>query len=138
MKWTPLTPMSLPEVLDILKKSKTFLRSNNIIDTQSFSEKLFTEELPGKVFFELIQEGSKNIGFIKYCVGFPLPGFTHLRLIVIKEELCGKKYGSKCLELLRIKHPGTLWVESIEDQASLPFWKRKGFKKEVDRWVLGI
>lgn len=134
MEFKSLSPLSLFEVKEVLDNSPNFVRSNNITDTQAFAEKLFLEEIPGDVFFELITIDKKVIGFVKYSKSFPLPGFTHLRLLVLKEKDCGKGYGSQIIQ--KLKGPGTLWIESPKEQFSLPFWEAKGFKEEAGRWVL--
>lgn len=134
MEWIPLTPLNLFKVREVLEESPTFVRSNNIGDLQDFAGNLFTEELPGKVHFYSLEQEGKILGFVKYCEAFPLPGFTHLRLLVFKEESCGKGLGSKVIDNLKTK--GTLWIESPSEQFSLSFWQSKGFKEEAGRWVL--
>lgn len=130
--------MDLSVVLDVINESKTYIRSNNIPDARAFCENLFTEEIPGEVHFESIEIESSVVGFIKYSRSFPLPGYTCLRLLILKESQTGKGIGSKVLKELQSKCPGTLWIDSIDEELSLPFWKAKGFVQEVGRWVLSV
>lgn len=134
MEWVPFSPLNLYKLREVLEHSSTFVKANNIVDLQGFSENLFMEEIPGDVKIYTFEENGKVIGFIKISDFFPLPGFTHIRLLVLKEEYCGKGYGSKIIDKLKGKN--TLWIDPPNDQFSLPFWESKGFKPEAGRWSL--
>lgn len=136
MKLVPLTPIDLFKVREVLEESTVFLKEKGLPSPEEFTNYLFLEEVPGKAIFFSIEEDQKLLGFIKTSDQFPLPGFSHIRLLVIKEKYCAKGYGFKAIDELKSLTKATLWIDISPDEASLKFWQKKGFKQEAGRWVL--
>lgn len=132
MKWKKLSPIDLYIIKEILDKSKTFIRSNNIGNTQDFSEQLLMEELPVPAEFYSFMESGKNIGFIKLLRDFPLPGFINIRLLVIKESHQLKGHGANIIKELKRTNK-TLWVDHTISGSNIKFFKKLGFKEEAGR-----
>lgn len=133
MNWVPLSPIDLFKVKDVLKASPVFVRSNNISDLQSFCENLFMEDIPGEVQFVSLEEESP-IGFLKISKNFPLPGFIHLRILVVREDKEIQEIAKEAISKLSMGQ--TLWIDSPLEQFSESFWKEIGFKEEAGRWLL--
>jgi hypothetical protein len=136
MQLNPLSAIDLFKIREVLEESTVFLKESNLPNPDDFTDQIFLEEIPGTPKFYSIDVDSNLVGFIKVSEQFPLPGFLHIRLLVIKERFCGLGYGSKVITNLKKISKGSLWINGEAIESSLPFWVKKGFKEEVSRWVL--
>lgn len=136
MKLIPITPIDLFKIREVLEDSEVFLKENNYGSADDFTNQIFLEEIPGSPKFYSIEKGGSHLGFVKVCEQFPLPGFLYIRLLVLRENERGKGLGSKVISELKNLSKGSLWIDINSDEASLPFWKSRGFEEEVGRWVL--
>jgi len=134
MNWVPLSPIDLFKVKDILKASPVFVRTSNISDLQSFCENLFMEEIPGAPEIISIEDKESPIGFFKVSKNFPMPGFIHLRILVVREDKEIKQVAKEVISKLRMGQ--TIWIDSPKHQFNEEFWKQLGFTEEAGRWVL--
>ncbi|MFT6071320.1 MAG: hypothetical protein ACJAT2_000502 [Bacteriovoracaceae bacterium] len=136
MKLIPLSAIDLFKIREVLEESSNYLRSNNLPNAEDYTNQLFLEKVPGTPKFYTLEVKGEVIGFTKISDQFPLPGFLHIRLLIIKEKHCAKRYGSQLVENLKKISKSTLWIDITKEELSLPFWQKLGFKEEAGRWVL--
>ena len=136
MNLVEITPIDLFKVREVLEDSRLFLKSNNLGAPESYTHKLFLEELPGSPKIYSLEEKNEVLGFVKLVEQFPLPGFVQIRLLVFKEEHCSKGHGTRLIKKLKTSSKATLWASLDKDELSLRFWEGNGFKEEAGRWVL--